>query len=73
MHLRSYECQSPLLPPLTAPPLFRSVVRLRGYEGFLGQCQSGKSIDIRKREAEALRARVDRDMAGEEGGGGYGR
>ena len=49
------------------------MVRLRGYEGFLGQCQSGKSIDIRKREAEALRARVDRDMAGEEGGGGYGR
>ncbi|KAG1660824.1 hypothetical protein FOA52_010249 [Chlamydomonas sp. UWO 241] len=39
------------------------VGRLRGYEAFLGQCLSLKTLDIRKREAEALQQRITRDMA----------
>ena len=40
----------------------KSVSKLRSYEGFLGQSMSIKSIDIRKREAEALRAKIERDL-----------
>lgn len=40
----------------------KSVAKLRNYEAFLGQSMSIKGIDIRKREAEALRAKIERDL-----------
>lgn len=40
----------------------RSLCKLRGYESFLGQCLSLKSIDIRKREAQALQQRIKREL-----------
>eukprot|EP00798_Chlamydomonas_sp_ICE-L_P002710 gene2710-12580_t len=42
--------------------LGHSIGQLRSYETFLGQCLSNKSIQIRKREAEALRARIEREL-----------
>lgn len=44
------------------------VTKLRGYDAHLGASLSTKSIDIRKREAEALRARIEREMAAQVGG-----
>ncbi|KAL6762773.1 hypothetical protein V8C86DRAFT_3130507 [Haematococcus lacustris] len=39
------------------------VCRLLSYDAHLGQALSAKGIDIRKREAEALRQRIEREMA----------
>lgn len=41
----------------------KGVSRLRATEGFLGQCLSSKAIAIRQREAEALRVRLDKELA----------
>ena len=40
------------------------IARLHGYDSFLQQALSSKGIDVRKREAEALRARIERELAG---------
>lgn len=40
------------------------IARLHGYDAFLRQALSSKGVDIRKREAEALRARIERELAG---------
>jgi len=40
------------------------IVRLHGYDAFLRQALSSKGVDIRKREAEALRARIERELVG---------
>ncbi len=42
----------------------KQVARLQGYDAFLSQCLSGRAIDIRKREAEALRTRIERELDG---------
>lgn len=44
-------------------PWLMQVARLRGYDAFLGQALSRKALDIRRREAEALRQRIEREMA----------
>jgi hypothetical protein len=49
---------------LQLSPSVLQVARLHGYDSFLQQALSSKGIDIRKREAEALRARIERELAG---------
>lgn len=39
------------------------ITKLRGYDAHLSSALSSKAIDIRKREADALRARIEREMA----------